>query len=78
MNLSISLGHPKLIYDEFAWSHSTRVKSLLLRVDKNYVALMLAIMSPGDLYLRSLLFNVQKSAKRAVRHRSEELKLKRA
>jgi hypothetical protein len=73
MNLGISLGWPKLIYDEFVWS-----KYLLLPVDKNYVALMLAVMSPGDLYLSSLLFKVQKSAKRSVRHRSEELKLKRA
>jgi hypothetical protein len=73
MNLGISLGRPKLIYDEFVWS-----KYLLLPVDKNYVALMLAVMSPRDLYLSSLLFKVQKSAKRAVRHHSEELKLKRA
>jgi hypothetical protein len=73
MNLGISLGRPKLIYDEFVWS-----KYLILPVDKNYVALMLAVMSPGDLYLSSLLFKVQTSVKRAVRHCSEELKLKRA
>jgi hypothetical protein len=67
MNLGISLGRPNIIFDDFVGSHSTRVKYLLLPVDKNYVALMLAVMSPGDLYLSSLLFKVQKSAKRAVK-----------
>jgi hypothetical protein len=65
MKLGISLGQPKLIYDEFVWS-----KYLLLPVDAS------CHVTWGS--LSELIVVVQKSAKRAVRHRSEELKLKRA